>query len=84
MISAAQRFALCPGGARPAENKVWRWEAAKAPKKAEKRAEAPLSAAAWKDGGRSFSRRERLMAYTRNVQKGVVFQERGACLTFSG
>ena len=42
------------------------------------------SGAPWNDGGRSFSTKERLVVYLKHVQKGVVFQEKGACSSFSG
>jgi hypothetical protein len=42
------------------------------------------SAAPWNDGGRSFSTKERLFVYTKNVQQGVVVQEKGAFSAFSG
>ena len=42
-----------------------------------------LSTAPWNDGGRSFCTKECRGVYTKNVQKGVVFQEKGAFSPFS-
>jgi hypothetical protein len=50
----------------------------------EKRAESHLSAAPWNDGGASFSTRERLVVYTKNVQKGVVFKKKAHFPHFPG
>jgi len=63
---------------------AWEQEKTQSQKRLEKRAASHLSAAPWHDGERSFSTKERLVVYTRKMQKGVVFQKMAHFPRFPG